>query len=47
LPPDVRAAARALAAGRAGETRAVTPADAEILSRLVDRAMAAHAGFER
>jgi DNA repair protein RecO (recombination protein O) len=47
LPPAVRAAGRVLAAGRAGETPAVTPAQAEAISRLVDRAMAAHAGFER
>lgn len=44
LLPQVRAAARALAAGSAAE---VAPADAEAVLRLVDRAMAAHTGFER
>ena len=44
LLPQVRAAARALGAGPAAE---VDPSDAEAVLRLVDRAMAAHTGFER
>jgi DNA repair protein RecO (recombination protein O) len=44
LLPEVREAARALAAGRSAEVRV---AHAEALLGLVDRAMAAHAGFER
>jgi DNA repair protein RecO (recombination protein O) len=47
LLPDVRAAARSLAAGRAGDAHQVTADQAETILRLVDRAMAAHAGFER
>jgi DNA repair protein RecO (recombination protein O) len=47
LFPDVRAAARSLAAGRAGDAHEATAAQAEAILRLVDRAMAAHAGFER
>jgi DNA repair protein RecO (recombination protein O) len=47
LLPDVRAAARSLAAGRAGEAHEATAEQAEAILRLVDRAMAAHAGFER
>jgi hypothetical protein len=39
-----RDAARALAQGRPGD---VTDASTEALLGLVDRAMAAHAGFER
>jgi DNA repair protein RecO (recombination protein O) len=42
--PEVRAAARALAEGRAGE---VSDKAARTLQELVDRAMAAHADFER
>ena len=42
--PEVRAAARAFAAGRAAD---VSEKDAATLLELVDRAMAAHAGFER
>ncbi len=44
LSPQERDAARSLAAGRTGD---VTTADAEAVLGLVDRAMAAHAGFER
>jgi DNA repair protein RecO (recombination protein O) len=44
LLPDVRRAATALVEGRTDE---VTEAQAEALLRVVDRAMAAHAGFER
>jgi DNA repair protein RecO (recombination protein O) len=44
LPPDVRRAARALIGGASAD---VTRAQAESLLSLVDRAMAAHAGFER
>jgi DNA repair protein RecO (recombination protein O) len=44
LLPDVRRAASALVQGRTDE---VTEAQAEALLRVVDRAMAAHAGFER
>ena len=44
LLPDTRAAARALASG---ERAQVSPAQAESLLRIVDRGMAAHAGFER
>lgn len=44
LLPDLRAAARALASGPAPD---VTPTQAESILRLVDRSMAAHAGFER
>jgi DNA repair protein RecO (recombination protein O) len=44
LLPDVREAARALASGQ-GE--AVTEVQSQALLDLVDRAMAAHAGFER
>ncbi len=56
LLPDVREAARALGEGRAGQAGqvaqagqagTVTPEQAESLLSLVDRAMAAHAGFER
>ena len=42
--PGVRAAARAFAAGQAGD---VSEKDAGTLLELVDLAMAAHAGFER
>lgn len=42
--PEVRAAARALAAGQPGD---VSDEAASKLLELVDRAMAAHAGFER
>jgi DNA repair protein RecO (recombination protein O) len=44
LTPELRTAARALAAGQGTE---VTEAQAAALLELVDRAMAAHAGFER
>jgi DNA repair protein RecO (recombination protein O) len=44
LTPGLRTAARALAAGQGTE---VTQAQAAALLELVDRAMAAHAGFER
>jgi DNA repair protein RecO (recombination protein O) len=44
MPAAVRAAAQALAAGRID---AVADAHAEALLAIVDRAMAAHAGFER
>lgn len=44
LLPPARNAARALAAGR---LEGVSDADAEALLGIVDRAMAAHAGFER
>jgi DNA repair protein RecO (recombination protein O) len=44
LLPDVRDAARALASGSVAD---VTAAQAESLLRLVERSMAAHAGFER
>jgi DNA repair protein RecO (recombination protein O) len=44
LMPGVREAARALAGGASAD---VTSAQAESLLQLVDRAMAAHAGFER
>jgi DNA repair protein RecO (recombination protein O) len=44
LLPEVREAARALASGAPAE---VTAAQAESLLQIVDRAMAAHAGFER
>jgi DNA repair protein RecO (recombination protein O) len=44
LLPDTRAAARALASGRPG---IITPSQAESLLQIVDRGMAAHAGFER
>lgn len=44
LLPETRAAARALASGEAG---AVTATQAESLLQIVDRGMAAHAGFER
>lgn len=44
LLPDTREAARALAEGRTAE---VTDAQGEAILRIVDRAMAAHAGFER
>ncbi len=44
LSPADRDAARALAEGRAGD---VSDASAEAVLGLVDRAMAAHAGFER
>jgi DNA repair protein RecO (recombination protein O) len=44
LLPDARVAARAFARGEPVE---VAPADSESLLGLVDRAMAAHAGFER
>jgi DNA repair protein RecO (recombination protein O) len=44
LLPELRVAARALAAGAGAE---VTEAQAATLLELVDRAMAAHAGFER
>ena len=44
LLPDTRAAARALASGRAAD---VTASQAESLLQIVDRGMAAHAGFER
>jgi DNA repair protein RecO (recombination protein O) len=47
LLADVRAAARSLAAGRAGSPHEVTADQAEAILGLVDRAMAAHAGFER
>jgi DNA repair protein RecO (recombination protein O) len=51
LPPDVRARARELAAAPAGDGAGpVTDAGrerAEAILRLVDRAMATHAGFER
>ncbi|MGH7271938.1 MAG: DNA repair protein RecO [Polyangiaceae bacterium] len=44
LSPRVRSAARAL---ESGHTQDVTEADAQALLTIVDRAMAAHAGFER
>jgi DNA repair protein RecO (recombination protein O) len=44
LLPDTRAAARALASGQGRE---VTAKQAESLLQIVDRGMAAHAGFER
>jgi DNA repair protein RecO (recombination protein O) len=44
LLPELRVAARALAAGTGSD---VTEAQAATLLELVDRAMAAHAGFER
>jgi DNA repair protein RecO (recombination protein O) len=44
LLPDVREAARVLASGGPA---AVTPKSADTVLGLVDRAMAAHAGFER
>jgi DNA repair protein RecO (recombination protein O) len=44
LLPDLREAARALASGPAPD---VTATQAESILRLVDRSMAAHAGFER
>jgi DNA repair protein RecO (recombination protein O) len=44
LLPEARDAARALVAGRSAKVEAP---QAEALLRLVDRAMAAHAGFER
>lgn len=44
LLPSVREAARALAGGASAD---VTAAQAEALLQIVDRAMAAHAGFER
>ncbi|HEY8088136.1 MAG TPA: DNA repair protein RecO [Polyangiaceae bacterium] len=44
LLPDTRAAARALASG---VSREVTASQAESLLAIVDRGMAAHAGFER
>jgi DNA repair protein RecO (recombination protein O) len=44
LLPDAREAARAFAYGGPAD---VSPSDAESLLGLVDRAMAAHAGFER
>jgi DNA repair protein RecO (recombination protein O) len=44
MPATVRAAAKALIEGRVD---AVTDAHAEALLKIVDRAMAAHAGFER
>jgi DNA repair protein RecO (recombination protein O) len=47
LSPDVRAAARSLGATRAGAPTEATAGQAEAVLRLVDRAMAAHAGFER
>jgi DNA repair protein RecO (recombination protein O) len=47
LLPGVRGAARALQATRAGEPGAATTEQAEAVLRLVDRAMAVHAGFER
>jgi DNA repair protein RecO (recombination protein O) len=47
LLPELRQAARALAEGRAGEACDVTEDQGVKLLDLVDRAMAAHAGFER
>jgi DNA repair protein RecO (recombination protein O) len=47
LPPDVRAVARSLVATHAGEASAATAEQSEVVLRLVDRAMAVHAGFER
>jgi DNA repair protein RecO (recombination protein O) len=44
LLPDTRAAARALASGA---SQGVTASQAESLLQIVDRGMAAHAGFER
>ena len=44
LLPETREAARALAEGRTAE---VTGEQGEAILRIVDRAMAAHAGFER
>lgn len=44
LSPEVRRAARAITEGGAVEP---TVGDAEVLLQVVDRAMAAHAGFER
>jgi DNA repair protein RecO (recombination protein O) len=47
LSPDTRAAARTLSATPPGEAHHATAEQAEVVLRLVDRAMAAHAGFER
>ena len=44
LDPEMREAARALSGGRTGD---VSDAAADVVLDLVDRAMAAHAGFER
>ncbi len=44
LGPEVRAVARALVRG---ESKNITESHAEAVLGLVDRAMAAHAGFER
>lgn len=44
LPPEMRRAARSLVEGR---TTTATASEAETLLQVVDRAMAAHAGFER
>jgi DNA repair protein RecO (recombination protein O) len=45
--PEIRAAALSLQSTGAGEAHPVTAEQAEAVLRLVDRAMAAHAGFER
>jgi DNA repair protein RecO (recombination protein O) len=47
LPAEIRAAALSLQSTGAGEAHPVTAEQAEAVLRLVDRAMAAHAGFER
>jgi len=47
LLPEIRAAARSLQAAPSAEATRVTAEQAEAVLRLVDRAMAAHAGFER
>jgi DNA repair protein RecO (recombination protein O) len=44
LLPEMRRAARSLAEGRSAD---VTASEAETILQVVDRAMAAHAGFER
>jgi DNA repair protein RecO (recombination protein O) len=44
LSPDVRRAARAILKGETGEPSA---GETEVLLQVIDRAMAAHAGFER
>jgi DNA repair protein RecO (recombination protein O) len=47
LLPAARDAARSLAPGGTADAASVTDASAEAVLGLVDRAMAAHAGFER
>jgi DNA repair protein RecO (recombination protein O) len=47
VSPDIRAAARALGADEPGDGLDVSGEQAEEILRIVDLAMAAHAGFER